>query len=146
MTIIQLVPPIPMSTPKGSGLAWLVIDYGCEHNLMWTVAINETGEIWTFPNPEVRAEKNITMGRMVSIKSEEDKFDVIFDRMEAFENTLEASNRFNDNNHSLIQHAQEGIEKLFERIEKLDKYVAGLNEDMAVVEAKMKELENKKGE
>ncbi len=61
--ILQLNPPIPMSTPKGAGLAWLVTDYGAEHHLLWTVAINETGEIWTFQNPEVRAEKNITMGR-----------------------------------------------------------------------------------
>lgn len=53
-----------MDTPKGCGLAWLVIDMGSEHNLLWTVAIDETGEIWTFPNPQVRALKNITMGRL----------------------------------------------------------------------------------
>jgi hypothetical protein len=64
-TLIQLNPPIPLTTPKGDGLAWLVIDYGVEHNLMWTVAIDETGELWTFSNHEVRAQKNITMGRKV---------------------------------------------------------------------------------
>lgn len=63
--ITQLNPPIPLSTPKGNGTAWLVIDYGTEHNLMWTVAIDETGEIWTFQNPEVRALKNITMRRLI---------------------------------------------------------------------------------
>ena len=63
--ILQLNPPIPMLTPKGKGLAWLVTDYGIEHNLQWTVAIHETGEIWTFQNPEVRADKNITMERIV---------------------------------------------------------------------------------
>lgn len=61
--IIQLDPLIPLVTPKGPGYAWFMIDYGAEHNLMWTVAINATGEIWTFSNPEVRAQKNITMGR-----------------------------------------------------------------------------------
>jgi hypothetical protein len=66
MSILQLNPPIPLNTPKGPGLAWLVIDYGAEHNLMWTVAIDETGEIWTFSNPEVRAQKNITLGRKVN--------------------------------------------------------------------------------
>jgi hypothetical protein len=64
----QLNPPIPLDTPKGKGLAWLVIDYGAEHDLMWVVAINATGEIWTFRNPEVRAEKNVTMGRMLELK------------------------------------------------------------------------------
>jgi hypothetical protein len=66
MAILQLNPPIPMDTPKGSGLAWLVIDYGAEHNLMWVIAIDETGEIWTYSNSEVRAQKNITMHRYLS--------------------------------------------------------------------------------
>ncbi len=52
-----------MKTPKGLGLAWVLIDYGAEHNLMWVVTLDDSGEIWTFQNPEVRAQKNITMGR-----------------------------------------------------------------------------------
>jgi hypothetical protein len=63
--IVQLNPPIPLDTPKGPGWAFLVIDYGQEHHLLWTVAIDATGEIWTFDNPVVRAQKNITMGRAV---------------------------------------------------------------------------------
>jgi len=63
MTILQLDPPLPLSTPKGDGWAWLVIDYGIEHDLLWVVAIDETGEMWAFKNPEVRALKNITLGR-----------------------------------------------------------------------------------
>lgn len=75
MQILQLNPPIPLNTPKGPGLAWLVLDYGLEHNLMWTVAIDATGEIWTFSNPEVRAQKNITVGRVndKNIKKEIEK-------------------------------------------------------------------------
>jgi hypothetical protein len=65
MAILQLNPPIGLSTPKGIGLAWFVIDYGPEHNLLWTVAIDGTGEIWTFSNPEVRALKNVSMGRHI---------------------------------------------------------------------------------
>lgn len=61
--ILQLNPPIPLNTPRGEGLAHLVTDYGPEHDLMWTVFINETGECWTYSNREVRAVKNITMGR-----------------------------------------------------------------------------------
>lgn len=143
--IIQLNPPIPMLTPKGKGLAWLVIDYSPEHHLMWTVAINETGELWTFPNSVVNAEKNITMGRMVGMKSEkDDKFDVIFDRMEVMENNfsgLDNSIKYGLDN--LTKHVQEGIEKLYKKIEVLDKYVADLIEDVAIIENKMKELEIK---
>lgn len=65
--MLQLNPPIPLYTPKGKGLAWALIDYGVEHNLMWVVALDENGEIWTFQNPEVRAQNNITMGRRMNV-------------------------------------------------------------------------------
>lgn len=61
--ILQLNPSIPMETPKGSGYAIAVLDYSEEHHLFWVCAIDATGEIWTFPNPKVRLQKNITMGR-----------------------------------------------------------------------------------
>ncbi len=61
--ILQLNPPIELDTPKGGGICWFLIDYGIEYDLQYIVAINETGELWTFMNREVRAPKNITMGR-----------------------------------------------------------------------------------
>jgi hypothetical protein len=64
--IIQLNPPIPVWTKKGTGVAWFVTDYGIEHHLQWTVAMDDTGEIWNFKNPEVRAQKNITQGRTIT--------------------------------------------------------------------------------
>ena len=60
----QLNPSIPMDTAKGSGLALAVIDYGLEHNLLWVVAIDDTGEIWCVPNGDVRAQKNWSAGRL----------------------------------------------------------------------------------
>jgi hypothetical protein len=62
--MLQLNPPLPMNTPKGEGFAHFLIDYGPESDLYWTVFITETGEIWTFSNREVRACKNITLGRV----------------------------------------------------------------------------------
>lgn len=64
--ICQLNPPIPVNTPRGKGLAHLVIDYGPEHNLFWTIFLDATAECWTFSNTEIRARTNITMGRMFS--------------------------------------------------------------------------------
>ena len=61
--ILQLNPPIPMTTPKGKGFAHLVIDYSQDHNIQWVVFIDDTGECWTFQNPEVRLQENITMQR-----------------------------------------------------------------------------------
>jgi hypothetical protein len=61
--VLQLNPPIPMNTPKGEGFAHILIDYGPESDLYWTVLITATGEIWTYANRYVRASKNITLGR-----------------------------------------------------------------------------------
>lgn len=61
--IIQLDPTIPLETPKGRGFAHFVIDYGQEHHLFWVVFIDETGDCWTFDNPQVRLQANSTMGR-----------------------------------------------------------------------------------
>ena len=61
--ITQLNPPLPLDTPKGSGLAHLVIDYGPEHDLMWVVFLDADGACWTVPNPEIRMPWNWTLGR-----------------------------------------------------------------------------------
>lgn len=61
--ILQLNPPLPLTTSRGAGLAHFLIDYGAEHHLLWVIADDATGECWTLPNPEVRFTTNITMGR-----------------------------------------------------------------------------------
>ena len=65
-SLLQLNPPLPLNTPRGEGLAVLVIDYGPDFDLWWTVVIGKgefAGEIWTYPNAEVRGVPNITLGR-----------------------------------------------------------------------------------
>jgi hypothetical protein len=62
--MLQLNPPLPVTTPKGDGLAHFLIDHGPEHNLYWVVFQNDTGECWTWANPQIRAQKNITEGRI----------------------------------------------------------------------------------
>lgn len=59
--MIQLNPPIPLETPRGLGMANVLIDYGPEHHLLWAVFIDATGECWTFLNSEVRLQVNETM-------------------------------------------------------------------------------------
>ena len=63
--LTQLNPPIPMDTPKGSGLALAVIDYGLVHSLLWVVAKDDNGEIWCVPNEGVRMQKNWSAGRLI---------------------------------------------------------------------------------
>ncbi len=72
--LTQLDPPIPLHVlGKGDGYALAVIDYGQEHNLLWVTAIDETGEIWCAPNPQVRMQKNWSMGRSESSTVAESK-------------------------------------------------------------------------
>lgn len=64
MSFTQLSPPLPFHVvDRGSGYAIAVIDYGQEHDLLWVVAMDDGGEIWCVPNPQVRLQANWTMGR-----------------------------------------------------------------------------------
>lgn len=61
--IVQLNPTIPVITPKGRAQAIFVIDYGPEHDLIWVCFLDANGECWSYRNADIRAEKNVTMGR-----------------------------------------------------------------------------------
>jgi hypothetical protein len=63
MAFIQLNPPIPLVTPKGKAMAQFLIDYGLEFDLLWVCFQDDTGECWTWSNPDIRIGRNITMGR-----------------------------------------------------------------------------------
>jgi hypothetical protein len=61
--ILQLNPPIPLITPKGKGFAHLVIDYSQEHDLIWVVFLDDSGECWSYSNKEVKIVYNETLRR-----------------------------------------------------------------------------------
>jgi hypothetical protein len=66
MSMLQLNPQIPVYVEgRGTGRAIGWIDYSCEDHLMWIVAFDDGGEVWTLPNPKIRLQKNFSMGRMV---------------------------------------------------------------------------------
>ena len=63
MIIYEPQQTLEVNTPKGRGRIWLVTDYGSEIEKIFTVIINETGEIWEFGNQHIKATQNKTMGR-----------------------------------------------------------------------------------
>lgn len=64
MAIRQLNPMLPMHViGKGDGYAFLVIDYSQEHDLVWVIAMDKGGAIWSARNQDVRMDINWTMGR-----------------------------------------------------------------------------------
>ena len=67
--IIQLNPPLPLTTPKGKAFAHFLIDYGQESSLLWVCFQDDTGECWTWRNYDIRLQLNITMGRDRYVRS-----------------------------------------------------------------------------
>tara|TARA_A100001015_G_C15042350_1_gene740628 strand:- start:3928 stop:4215 length:288 start_codon:yes stop_codon:yes gene_type:complete len=70
MNLLQLNPPIPVETPMGEGLAQIIIDYSPEYSIHWVVFLRENGQCWTFTNEDIRAQRNITAGRLTPEKPE----------------------------------------------------------------------------
>lgn len=70
----QLDPMLPLDTPKGEGFAFWRTDYSQEHDVLYSVIITATREIWDFPQPLVRGVKNISMGRLREVSAISDSF------------------------------------------------------------------------
>ena len=63
MKIFEPKNRIEVSTPKGSGIIWLVSDYGHETDTIYTIILNDTGEMWQFVHKDIRVSANYTFGR-----------------------------------------------------------------------------------
>lgn len=62
-TIARLDPPIPVTTPKGDARAHLYIDYGRDDYGSWVCFLIDSGESWTFIDPDIRLWEVPTDGR-----------------------------------------------------------------------------------
>jgi hypothetical protein len=69
MTHLELRAHLPVITPHGKGRAIILIDYSPEEHLLWVVIQDDTGEIWTWPNPKVRAQFNETLDRRLALNA-----------------------------------------------------------------------------
>lgn len=62
--MLQLNPSIPVEViGKGTGECVGWIDYSKEDDLMWIVALDSDGKVWTVKNSQIRFIKNISLGR-----------------------------------------------------------------------------------
>lgn len=57
---------LDVKTPKGDAIIWLVTDYGHETDTIYTVIINETGELWQFTHKDIIVKQNLTYGRSLA--------------------------------------------------------------------------------
>lgn len=65
--MLRLDPPLPVLIRLGDqwvkAMAHIVIDYGFDHDLIWTCFLDESRECWSAPNANIRAQDNVTAGR-----------------------------------------------------------------------------------
>ena len=55
---------IEVTTPKGDGIILYMLDYGHETDTIYTVIINQTGEMWQFTHKDIIVKPNITFRRL----------------------------------------------------------------------------------
>ena len=61
--IFEFANRLDVTTPKGDGVVWYMIDYGHESNTVYTVIIDTTGELWQFTHKDIIVKPNITFRR-----------------------------------------------------------------------------------
>jgi hypothetical protein len=54
---------IDVTTPKGDGIIFLVTEYGPETDTIYTIIINQTGELWQYCHKDLIVKPNITFKR-----------------------------------------------------------------------------------
>ena len=62
MIALEFKEPVEVSTPKGDGVIWYMMDYGPNSDTLYTIVIKETGECWQMTHKDFRVKPNITMG------------------------------------------------------------------------------------
>ena len=65
MIILELNTPLPVKVlPKNDdGMAHFILDYGTEHDTLWGIFLNQSGEFWWVPTKEIRMGKNWSFNR-----------------------------------------------------------------------------------
>jgi hypothetical protein len=63
MIIFEPENRVEVSTPKGDGVIWLVTEYGHETSTMYTIILNDSGQMWQFTHKDLIVKSNITFGR-----------------------------------------------------------------------------------
>jgi hypothetical protein len=55
---------IEVTTPKGDGIILYMLDYGHETDTIYTVILNDTGEMWQYCHKDIIVKPNITFRRL----------------------------------------------------------------------------------
>jgi len=56
---------VDVTTPKGDGVIWMVMDYGHESDTIYTIILNDSGQMWQYTHKDIRVKNNITFNRVI---------------------------------------------------------------------------------
>lgn len=62
MIALEFKEMVEVTTGKGDGFIWYMLDYGPHSDSLYTIIIKETGECWQMSHKDFRIKQNITMG------------------------------------------------------------------------------------
>lgn len=62
MIALEFKYPVEVTTPKGDGYIWYMIDYGPHSDTLYTIVIRETGECWQMSHKDFRVKTNVSLG------------------------------------------------------------------------------------
>jgi hypothetical protein len=62
MIALEFKELVEVSTPKGDGVIWYMIDYGPHADTLYTIILKESGECWQMCHKDFRIKPNVTMG------------------------------------------------------------------------------------
>lgn len=64
---------VEVTTAKGDGLIWYMIDYGPHSDTLYCVVLKDSGECWQMTHKDFRIKTNVSMGigaRFAQLKKE----------------------------------------------------------------------------
>ena len=70
MIALEFKDPVEVTTPKGDGFIWYMIDYGPHSDTLYTIIMKETGECWQMSHKDFRVKTNVSLGIKENYKEE----------------------------------------------------------------------------
>jgi len=70
MISLEFKDPVEVTTPKGDGFIWYMIDYGPHSDTLYTIIMKETGECWQMSHKDFRVKTNVSLGIKENYKEE----------------------------------------------------------------------------
>lgn len=61
MIALEFKDPVEVTTPKGDGYIWYMIDYGPHSDTLYTIVMKETGECWQMSHRDFRVKANVSL-------------------------------------------------------------------------------------